>query len=92
MYLVLGGNPAEAHPVSMDPVIEARERGTLKLIVVDPKFGRTAAKADVFAFTRPGTDVAILYYIAALRVLRAQAAHRRATELQRVHGEAEHRP
>lgn len=63
VYLILGGNPAEAHPVSMQPVIEAQQRGTLKLVVVDPKFGRTASKADVFAFHRPGTDVAVLYYL-----------------------------
>ncbi len=63
VYLILGGNPAEAHPVSMRPVLEGKERGTLKLVVVDPKFGRTAAKANIFAFHRPGTDVALLYYI-----------------------------
>ncbi|UXD21682.1 formate dehydrogenase [Ignicoccus pacificus DSM 13166] len=63
VYLILGGNPADAHPVSMKPVIESKERGTLKLVVVDPKFGRTAAKANLFAFHRPGTDVALLYYI-----------------------------
>jgi len=63
VYLILGGNPADAHPVSMNPVIESKERGTLKLVVVDPKMGRTGAKANLFAFHRPGTDVALLYYI-----------------------------
>jgi len=63
VYLILGGNPGEAHPVSMHRVVEAQERGTLTLVVVDPKLGRTAAKADLFAFHRPGTDIAVIYYI-----------------------------
>ena len=63
VYLIFGGNPAEAHPVSMQHTLEGKERGTLKLIVVDPKFGRTAAVADIFAFFRPGTDIAFLLYL-----------------------------
>jgi formate dehydrogenase major subunit len=63
VYLVFGGNPAEAHPVGFSHALEGKEAGTLKLIVVDPKMGRTGAKADVFAFFRPGSDLAFLYYI-----------------------------
>ena len=63
VYLILGGNPAEAHPVSMRHTLKGVRRGTLKLIVVDPKFGRTASKAEIFAFHRPGTDIPVLYYI-----------------------------
>ena len=62
-YLVFGGNPAEAHPVGFAHVMEGKEAGTLTLIVVDPKMGRTAAKADLFAFFRPGSDIAFLYYL-----------------------------
>ncbi len=62
-YLVFGGNPAEAHPVAFSHIMAGKEAGTLKLIVVDPKLGRTAAKADVFAFFRPGSDIAFLYYL-----------------------------
>jgi len=63
VYLILGGNPAEAHPVSMRHVMKGVNRGTLTLVVVDPKYGRTASKAHVFAFHRPGTDIPVLYYI-----------------------------
>jgi len=62
-YLVFGGNPAEAHPVGFSHVMRGKEAGTLTLIVVDPKMGRTAAKADIFAFFRPGSDIAFLYYL-----------------------------
>jgi formate dehydrogenase major subunit len=59
VILVMGANPAENHPVSMKWVLKARERGA-KLIVVDPRFTRTAAKADLYAPMRSGTDIAIL--------------------------------
>lgn len=59
VILVMGGNPAENHPVSMRWVMKARERGA-KLVVVDPRFTRTAAKADIYAPIRSGTDIAFL--------------------------------
>ncbi len=59
VILVMGGNPAENHPISMKWIMMARERGA-KLIVVDPRFTRTAAKADIYASLRSGTDIAFL--------------------------------
>lgn len=59
VVLVMGGNPAENHPISMKWIMKAREKGG-KLIVVDPRFTRTASKADVYAPLRSGTDIAFL--------------------------------
>jgi formate dehydrogenase major subunit len=59
VILVMGSNPAENHPVSMKWVMRAREKGA-KLIAVDPRFTRTAAKADLYAPMRSGTDIAFL--------------------------------
>jgi formate dehydrogenase major subunit len=59
VILVMGANPAENHPISMKWVLKAKERGA-KLIVVDPRFTRTAAKADIYASMRSGTDIAFL--------------------------------
>jgi formate dehydrogenase major subunit len=59
VILVMGANPAENHPISMKWVMRAREKGA-KLIVVDPRFTRTAAKADLYASMRSGTDIAFL--------------------------------
>ncbi len=59
VILVMGGNPASNHPVSMKWILKARERGA-KLIVVDPRFTQTAAKADIYAPIRSGTDIAFL--------------------------------
>lgn len=57
---LLGGNPAEAHPVSMQHLLRAKENGA-KFIVVDPRFTRTAAHAHEFVRIRPGADVAFLW-------------------------------
>jgi formate dehydrogenase major subunit len=60
VVLVMGGNPAEAHPCGFKWVIEAKIKNKARLIVVDPRFTRTAAVADQFAQLRPGTDIAFL--------------------------------
>lgn len=60
LVLVMGGNAAEAHPCGFKWVVEAKANNGAKLIVVDPRFTRTAAVADVYAPIRPGTDIAFL--------------------------------
>jgi formate dehydrogenase major subunit len=58
--LYIGSNAAEAHPVSMLHMLHAKEGGT-KMIVVDPRFTRTAAKADQYVRIRSGTDIPFLF-------------------------------
>jgi formate dehydrogenase major subunit len=58
--MYIGSNAAEAHPVSMLHMLHAKETGT-KMIVVDPRFTRTAAKADEYVRIRSGTDIAFLF-------------------------------
>jgi formate dehydrogenase major subunit len=58
--LFFGSNAAEAHPVSMLHTLHAKENGA-KVVVVDPRFTRTAARADKFYRIRSGTDVAFLW-------------------------------
>jgi formate dehydrogenase major subunit len=60
VILVMGGNPAEAHPCGFKWVVEAKAKNKARLIVVDPRFTRTAAVADIFAQIRPGADIAFL--------------------------------
>ncbi len=59
VILIMGSNAAENHPISMKWVMKAKDNGA-KLIVVDPRFTRTAAKADIYAPMRSGTDIAFL--------------------------------
>jgi formate dehydrogenase major subunit len=58
--LYIGSNAAEAHPVSLLHMLHAKETGT-KMIVVDPRFTRTAAKADEFVRIRSGSDIPFLF-------------------------------
>jgi formate dehydrogenase major subunit len=58
--MFLGSNAAEAHPVSMLHTLHAKEGGS-KVIVVDPRYTRTAAKADIYVRHRSGTDVPFLF-------------------------------
>ena len=58
--LFIGSNAAEAHPVAMQHILRGKENGA-KMIVVDPRFTRTAAHADVYVRLRPGTDVAFIW-------------------------------
>jgi formate dehydrogenase major subunit len=57
---IMGGNAAEAHPCGFKWVTEAKHNRGAKLMVVDPRFTRSAAVADHYAPIRPGTDVAFL--------------------------------
>lgn len=58
--LYIGSNAAEAHPVSMLHLLHAKEKGC-KVIVADPRFTRTAAKADHYVRIRSGTDIPFLF-------------------------------
>ncbi|MGA2892732.1 MAG: molybdopterin-dependent oxidoreductase [Xanthobacteraceae bacterium] len=59
--VIWGGNPAEAHPVSMQHLLEGAELNRANFIVVDPRLTRTAAHATEYVRLRPGTDIPVLY-------------------------------
>jgi formate dehydrogenase major subunit len=56
----MGGNAAEAHPCGFKWVTEAKANRGAKLIVVDPRYTRSASVADFYAPIRQGTDIAFL--------------------------------
>jgi anaerobic selenocysteine-containing dehydrogenase len=58
VFMICGSNPAENHPCAWKWMEKAKEERGAKFIVVDPRFTRSAAKADAFSFIRPGTDIA----------------------------------
>src|SRR5215470_15368511 len=58
MMLIEGGNPAENHPCGFKWAIEAKRNRNAKMTLVDPRFTRTAAVADLQLQT--GTDIAFL--------------------------------
>ena len=60
LVVIMGGNAAEAHPCGFKWVTEAKANRGARLIVIDPRFTRSAAVADVYAPIRQGTDIAFL--------------------------------
>jgi formate dehydrogenase major subunit len=59
--IIMGGNPAEAHPVSLQHVLVGKEQNRAHLIVVDPRYTRTAAHATEYVRLRPGTDIPLVW-------------------------------
>ncbi|MBX9699668.1 MAG: formate dehydrogenase subunit alpha, partial [Acetobacteraceae bacterium] len=59
--IIMGGNPAEAHPVSLQHVLSGKEINRSNLIVIDPRFTRTAAHATEYVRLRPGTDIPVIW-------------------------------
>jgi formate dehydrogenase major subunit len=59
--IIMGGNPAEAHPVSLQHLLEGKELNKANLVVIDPRMTRTAAHATEYVRIRPGTDIPVLW-------------------------------
>src|SRR5215831_11971474 len=59
--MFLGGNPAEAHPVSLQHLLEGKELNRANFIVCDPRMTRTGAHATEYVRIRPGTDIPVLW-------------------------------
>jgi formate dehydrogenase major subunit len=75
MMLIMGGNPAENHPCGFKWPIEAKLQRNAKLIVVDPRFTRTAANADLFLQIRAGADIAFLGGVLNFAIQNNRIAH-----------------
>ena len=61
--MIMGGNPAEAHPVSLQHILEGKELNRANMIVIDPRFTRTAAHATEYVRVRPGVHIPTIYGI-----------------------------
>jgi formate dehydrogenase major subunit len=61
--VIMGGNPAESHPIAMQHVLAARDFNGARMIVIDPRFTRTAAHAHEHVRIRPGTDIPVVWGI-----------------------------
>ncbi|MGG5819560.1 formate dehydrogenase subunit alpha [Falsiroseomonas sp. HW251] len=61
--VIMGGNPAESHPIAMQHVLAARDFNRAHMVVIDPRFTRTAAHAHEHVRIRPGTDIPVVWGI-----------------------------
>jgi formate dehydrogenase major subunit len=59
--MIIGMNPAENHPISMQHILTAKETNGAVVISVDPRFTKTSAFANKYVRLRSGTDVAFIY-------------------------------
>src|SRR5262245_54171131 len=59
--MIMGGNPAAAHPVSLQHILEGKELNRANMIVIDPRFTRTAAHATEYVRVRPGVHIPTIY-------------------------------
>ena len=59
--IIMGGNPAEAHPVSLQHLLEGKELNRANFIVIEPRLTRTAAHATEYVRIRSGTDIPVIY-------------------------------
>jgi len=59
--IIFGANPAANHPIAMQHILKSKEQNGAKIIVVDPRYTKTAAKSDVYCRIRTGTDIAFMY-------------------------------
>ncbi|MDE3089993.1 MAG: molybdopterin-dependent oxidoreductase [Chloroflexota bacterium] len=87
--LIAGANISNNHPVEMQFVLEAKERGA-KIIVIDPRFNTTAIKADIYMRLRPNTDAALV--MAMVNVILKEDLYNHAFVEKWVHGLDEWRP
>jgi formate dehydrogenase major subunit len=58
---MIGANSAVANPIGFKHMLKAKDRNNAKLIVIDPIYTKSAAKADHYLRIRTGTDVAFIY-------------------------------
>jgi formate dehydrogenase major subunit len=75
LILIMGGNAAEAHPCGFKWVTEAKAHNKARLIVVDPRFTRSASVADVYAPIRTGTDMVFLGGVISYLLAKDQIQH-----------------
>ncbi len=61
VFLIVGSNTAEAHPILFRRIVQRKERNPdVKVIVLDPRRTPTSRIADLHLSFTPGTDLAIL--------------------------------
>ena len=58
--MYISSNAAEAHPVSLLHMLHAKKTGC-KMILVDLRYSRNAAKSDQYIRIRSGSDIPFLW-------------------------------
>ena len=65
LFLLIGSNTAEAHPVVYDRIVERRKANpNAKVIIIDPRKTPTDRIADLHLQVKPGYDLAVVHALA----------------------------
>ena len=59
--IFIGSNAAEAHPIAMQHILSGKELNRANVVVMDPRFTRTAAHATEYVRFRSGTDIPLVW-------------------------------
>ncbi len=69
VFLIVGSNTAECHPVIFDRIVERKSKNpNIKIIIIDPRKTPTDRVADLHIQPIPGYDLAIMHAIARIIV------------------------
>ncbi len=60
LFLFLGTNQAETHPVTFSYLLRSRAKTKARLVVVDPRLTPTGKQADEWIAPKPHTDLALV--------------------------------
>jgi anaerobic selenocysteine-containing dehydrogenase len=60
LFLLLGTNQAETHPVTFAHLLRCRAKTRARLVVIDPRKTPTGAQADLWLAPKPHTDLALV--------------------------------
>lgn len=65
LFLLIGSNTAEAHPILFERIVRHKNKNpNVKIIIIDPRKTPTDQIADLHLFIKPGYDLALLHAIA----------------------------
>lgn len=65
LFLLIGSNTAEAHPILFERIVRHRNKNPhVKIIIIDPRKTPTDQVADLHIFPKPGWDLEILHAMA----------------------------
>jgi ferredoxin-nitrate reductase len=77
VYLIIGSNMAEAHPVTFDRIrASKRADPRRRIIVIDPRRTPTADESDLHLVVKPGSDIALLNALGRMLILMGAADER----------------
>ncbi len=70
LFLLVGSNTAEAHPVVYDRLVERKKKNPqVKIVIIDPRKTPTNRIADLHLQVIPGYDLAVMHAIARILIL-----------------------